>query len=50
MRPRKGAGGVSGNRAVGTFSVRENLEGEKREGWVLLKISRGDIDGVGEVK
>ena len=22
----------------------------KREGWVLLKIPRGDIDGVGEVK
>ena len=23
---------------------------EQREGWVLLKIPRGDIDGVGEVK
>ena len=23
---------------------------EEREGWVLLKIPRGDIDGVGEVK
>ena len=22
----------------------------EREGWVLLKIPRGDIDGVGEVK
>ena len=23
---------------------------DQREGWVLLKIPRGDIDGVGEVK
>ena len=23
---------------------------KRREGWVLLKIPRGDIDGVGEVK
>ena len=27
----------------------EKFPGE-REGWVLLKIPRGDIDGVGEVK
>ena len=26
------------------------VECRKREGWVLLKIPRGDIDGVGEVK
>ena len=27
-----------------------NVEIKMREGWVLLKIPRGDIDGVGEVK
>ena len=27
-----------------------HLGEREREGWVLLKIPRGDIDGVGEVK
>lgn len=28
----------------------EHKHGEKRERWVLLKLPRCDIDGVGEVK
>ena len=36
--------------ALSRASLRETMGFTLREGWVFLKIPRGDIDGVGEVK
>ena len=41
---------VGARRGILHGIAKKYLKGEKRERWVLLKIPRGDIDGVGEVK
>ena len=43
-------GGMSSIAGVVTLISRECDVYYERERWVLLKIPRGDIDGVGEVK